>query len=256
MSAGFQLALAFAIMAAMSNMKDLKDRVVFLTGASRGIGLAVAFRLAREQVRLAICGRDGKALAAVAREAESRGATKVFSKTFDLAQEAAILEFLREAQESLGVPDILINNAGFNERKARLAESTTAEFDSSMAVNLRAPFVFIREVLRTMIPREQGHIVNILSTTCHASNENLGVYTAAKSGLAALTGVLRKEVRPQGIRVSALYPGGTHTTFRPNDRPDYMKPESVAEAVYATLAMPDDLVVHDVTFRPMVETNF
>jgi len=243
-------------MKVMSNMQNLRNRVVFLSGASRGIGRAVALRLAQEEVRIAICGRDAKALGEVAREAESRGASKVFSKTFELALDSAILEFLQEARESLGVPDILINNAGYNERKAPVAEVTTDEFDSMMAVNLRAPFIFMREVLRAMIPRGQGHIVNILSTTCHSSNENLGVYTAAKTGLAGLTGVLRKEARPQGIRVSAIYPGGTHTTFRPNDRPDYMKPESVAEAVYATLALPDDLVVHDLTFRPMVETNF
>lgn len=243
-------------MGSMKNMKNLKNQVVFLTGASRGIGRALALRLAQEGVRIAICGRDEKALGEVASEARSGGASKVFAQAFELAEEAAIVEFLQAARESLGEPDILINNAGYNERKAPVAEVTTEEFDSMLAINLRAPFILTREALRTMLPRGRGHIVNILSTTCHSSNENLGVYTALKAGLAGLTGVLRKEVRPQGIRVSAIYPGGTHTTFRPNDRPDYMKPESVAEAVYTTLALPDDLVVHDFTFRPMVETNF
>ena len=71
-----------------------------------------------------------------------------------------------------------------------------------------------------------------------------------------LAGVLLKEARPQGVRVSAVYPGGTDTTFRAVRRPDYMSPDSVAEAVYAVLTLPEDLTVHSMTFRPWVETNF
>jgi NAD(P)-dependent dehydrogenase (short-subunit alcohol dehydrogenase family) len=98
--------------------------------------------------------------------------------------------------------------------------------------------------------------VNVLSTVCHFANETMGAYTTAKRGLDGLTAVLLKEARPHGIRVSAVYPGGTDTDFRPKRRPDYLRPESVAEAVYFTLATPEDLVVHGITFRPMVETNF
>jgi NADP-dependent 3-hydroxy acid dehydrogenase YdfG len=101
-----------------------------------------------------------------------------------------------------------------------------------------------------------GHIVNILSTVCHFSVENMGVYTAAKKGLQGLTDVFRKEARPFNIRVTSIYPGGVDTEFRKVPRHDYMKPESVAEAVYSCLTFPEDLVVHHMTFRPMVETNF
>lgn len=229
---------------------------IILTGATRGIGRALALRLARDGARLALCGRDAKALSKVAGEAGGLSKAAVLSRSLDLADEKAIEDFYRAARDALGPPDVLINNAGYNARKAPLHEVATDEFDAMMAVNLRAPFILCREALADMIPRGSGHIVNILSTVCHFSNENMGVYTAAKCGLDGLTGVLLKEARPHGIRVSAVYPGGTDTTFRPKQRPDYMKPESVAEVVHAVLSLPEDVVVHGMTFRPMVETNF
>ena len=237
-------------------MISLNDKTPILTGASHGIGRAIALRLAREKVRLAICGRDAQALEQVASEASTIASAKVFWKSFELTCEEAVIGFYLAAREHFGTPDILINNAGFNSRKAPLGEMTTEEFDDIIAVNLKAPFVLLREAIRGMIERRSGHIVNILSTVCQFANEGMSIYTAAKKGLEGLSGVLLKEARPHGVRVSAVYPGGTDTSFRSKPRPDYMKPESVAEAVYAVLSMPEDLVVHGITFRPMVETNF
>lgn len=237
-------------------MTGVLGKNVYLTGASRGIGRATACRLARDGARLAICGRDSMALAEVAGQVRSLGAPAVFASAFDLADEAAILAFFEAARSELGPAEILINNAGFNPRKAPLAEVTTADFDAIVAINLRAPFILSREALRDMIPQRRGHIVNILSTVCHFANETMGAYTAAKQGLAGLTGVLIKEARSQGVRVSAIYPGGTDTTFRANQRPDYLHPDSVAAAIHAVLTLPEELVVHSLTFRPMVENNF
>ena len=240
----------------MAPVTSLEGKAVILTGASRGIGKAIALRLARERARLAVCARDAKALAEVAAEAGRLSGNEVFFGAVDLTREDEILKFYAEARSTLGPPDVLINNAGFNARKAPLADVTTEEFDAMLSVNLRAPFILIREALRDMVPRKRGHIVNVLSTCCHFANETMGAYTAAKKGFEGLTGVLLKEARPHGIRVSAVYPGGVNTTFRPKPRPDYLKPESVAEAVWAILSMPEDLVVQGMTFRPMVETNF
>jgi NAD(P)-dependent dehydrogenase (short-subunit alcohol dehydrogenase family) len=237
-------------------MASLERKTIFLTGATRGIGRALALRLAREKAHLALCGRDPEALAEVAALVEGLALRPPFAGMFDLAREAAVLGFYAEARAELGPPDVLINNAGFNTRKAPLHEVKTDEFDSIMAVNLRAPFLLMREVFPDMKARGGGHVVNILSTVCHADMETMGAYTAAKAGLQALTRVFRKEVRPHNIRVSAVYPGGTDTSFRSGRRPDYMSPESVAEAVCALLVLPDDLVVHEFTFRPMVESNF
>ncbi len=237
-------------------MEPLRDTTMFLTGATRGIGRAIALRVARDGARLALCGRDAAALRDVADAVRAAGAPEPFAQPFDLADAAAVEAFYRAARERLGPPAILINNAGYNARKAPLWDVAPGEFDRMLAVNLRAPFLLMRAAFPDMRARGGGHVVNILSTVCHFDNEAMGVYTAAKKGLMGLTDVFRKEARPFNIRVSSIYPGGTDTAFRPSPRPDYLKPESVADAVYAVLALPAELAVHHMTFRPMVETNF
>ena len=233
-------------------MGALEDMTVVVTGASRGIGRSLAGRLAVEGARLGICGRDKAALS----ELEGELGRPVVTAAFDLCFEAPALDFLAKVRAELGGIDVLINNAGFNPRKAPLVEVATEEFDSILAVNLRAPFLLMRECARDMKEKGGGHVINILSTVCHSDMETMGAYTAAKEGLRALTNVFRKEVIEDGIRVTAVYPGGTDTDFRPNSRPDYMKPSSVAAAVLTALTLPEDLVVHELTFRPMVENNF
>ena len=233
-------------------MGALEGRTVVLTGASRGIGRSLAGCLAAEGARLGICGRDKAALS----ELEGELGRPVVTAAFDLCFEAPALDFLAKVRAELGAIDVLINNAGFNPRKAPLVEVATEEFDSILAVNLRAPFLLMRECARDMKEKGGGHVINILSTVCHSDMETMGAYTAAKEGLRALTNVFRKEVLEDGIRVTAVYPGGTDTDFRPNSRPDYMKPSSVAAAVLTALTLPEDLVVHELTFRPMVENNF
>jgi NAD(P)-dependent dehydrogenase (short-subunit alcohol dehydrogenase family) len=237
-------------------MERLKGKVVYLTGASHGIGRATALLLAEHLAQLAICGRSKAALEEVKRGVESAGAPKPLVMSFDLSIEEDILRFYGEAKRLLGPPDILINNAGFNPRKARIQDVGTQEFDSILSVNLRAPFILMREAARDMGERKSGHIVNVLSSVCHFNIERMGAYTAAKKGLQGLTDVFRKEVRPRGVRVSSIYPGGTDSNFRSERRPQYMRPESVAKAIVATLTLPEDLVVHQFTFRPMVEDNF
>jgi NAD(P)-dependent dehydrogenase (short-subunit alcohol dehydrogenase family) len=176
--------------------------------------------------------------------------------SFDLTKKKKIIEFYRQAKKIVGPPDILINNAGYNSRKARVEDIKTEEFDRIIAVNLRAPFILMREVARDMEARGSGHIVNVLSSVCHFDIETMGAYTAAKKGLQGLTDVFRKEARERNVRVTSIYPGGTDTGFRAQARPHYMRPESVAEAIVALLTLPEDVVPHEFTFRPMSESNF
>jgi NAD(P)-dependent dehydrogenase (short-subunit alcohol dehydrogenase family) len=237
-------------------MPTLENTIIYLTGATRGIGRAVALRCARDKARLALCGRDAAALADVAAGARAAGAPAPFTRAFDLADTAAVDAFYAAARAALGPPAVLINNAGYNVRKARLWEYTTEELDRMLAVNLRAPFQLMRAAFPDMQAARGGHVVNILSTVCHFDNESMSLYTAAKKGFAGLTDVFRKEARPCNVRVSSVYPGGVNTEFRATPRPEYLSPESVAEAVYAVLTLPAELVVHHMTFRPMVETNF
>jgi len=237
-------------------MGSLEGKTVYITGATHGIGRALAVRLAREKTNLALCGRDRNALAEVEDAAMAEGARTLCAKSFDIANEADILDFYRESRTRVGPPSILVSNAGYNSRKAWLWEVTTGEFDNLIAVNLRAPFVLIREAFPDMKKAGSGHVVVILSTTCRFDIETMSAYTAAKKGLEGLVDVFRKEARPHNIRVTSIYPGGTDTQFRRTPRPDYLRPKSVAEAVVQALLLPEDLVMHEMIFRPMVETSF
>ena len=221
-----------------------------VTGATRGIGRALVKQLTERGVRVFVSGRDPELLAALQRETGCAGLCA------DLADPAQVVNLYAEAKAVLGVPDALINNAAFNSRKVPLAETTLDEFDAQYAVNLRAPYLLCREAMKDMIPRRSGHIVNVISTCALYANETMGIYTAMKCGLRGLTGVLIKEGRPHQIKVTAVFPGGVDTEFRKQRRPDYMKPESVATMIADVLFAPDDVVVHELTFRPLVETNF
>jgi NAD(P)-dependent dehydrogenase (short-subunit alcohol dehydrogenase family) len=107
-----------------------------------------------------------------------------------------------------------------------------------------------------MRSRGRGHIVNVLTTCALFANENMGIDTAMKTGLQGLTKVLVKELRPAGVKVTAVYPGGVDTSIRSSPRPDYMRPDTAGRLIADVLFAPDDAVIHELVFRPMVETNF
>jgi NADP-dependent 3-hydroxy acid dehydrogenase YdfG len=100
------------------------------------------------------------------------------------------------------------------------------------------------------------HNTNVVSTAAQIGLEQIGVYGATKWGLLGLTKSLIKEVRPYNIRVTALSPGGTDTTFRAEARPQYLRSETVAETIVFVASLPEEAVVHDLVIRPIVETNF
>jgi len=236
-------------------MSNIENKRILLTGATSGIGRSLALKLAAQGAHLALCGRSSEKMESLLAEMPKTGKT-IFTKTFSVTEEVDILSFVSEANERLGGFDILINNAGLNSARAEVGEMKTEDFDFMVAVNFRAPFIFMREVFNLMRPAKKGLIVNVLSTVCLFANEGIGAYTSSKAGIDALTKVFRKEARKDGIKVCGVYPGGTDTPFRSADRPDYMSSESVADTILAMLMLPDDVVMHDMVFRPMVEGNF
>ncbi len=233
------------------------EATALVTGATRGIGRALACELAQRGVTVYATGRGREALEDLKTSTGSLGAP------FDLALTDAPTQLYRAACQALGgAPDFLINNAGFNSRKAPWAQVTAEELDQQYAVNLRAPALLCGLALSDMQKRAQergtvgGHLVNVLSTVVHFGNETMGAYTAMKHGLHGLTQVLIKEARRQNVKVSGIYPGGTDTDFRSAQRPEYLRAESVATMIANVLLAPSDVVVHELTFRPMIETNF
>lgn len=226
------------------------QHTALITGATRGIGREVARQLHAAGFAVFVTGRDPARLAEVQRELNCPG------RAADLSNADAVVELYAAARAALGRVDVLVNNAGFNKAKDPIAQITAADLDASYAVNVRAPILLAREALRDMATRRAGHIVNVLSSIVHVKMENYAIYTAMKHALHGFTGCLIKEARAVGVKVTAVYPGGVNTTFRPQPRPDYLRPESAAHMIVQCILAPDDVVVHELTFRPMVETNF
>lgn len=221
-----------------------------VTGATSGIGRALVSELRRRGVVVVASGRSEVELQRI----EAEGGLVVAA---DLGSDSAPRELWEAACEKLGrVPDILVNNAGFNSRKAPIVDTNDEEMAALYAVNLRAPMILAREALRAFSARGSGHILNVGSTVVHHGIEQMALYSAMKAGLSAFTRVLVKEARPLGVKVTLAHPGGTDSGFRAQSRPDYMAAASVARVLADCLFAPEDVVMHELTFRPLVETNF
>ena len=172
---------------------DLSGRTALVTGAARGLGKAIALRLAENGARVLVSGRDQAALADVG------GGTQPL--VFDLDDSRACEAALREA----GAIDILVNNAGMRDRRA-LADLPRDAFSAMLETNLAAPYDLARRIAPGMIERGWGRIVNVSSIAGQIARGDVA-YTASKGGLDALTQALAAELGPHGITVNAVAPG-------------------------------------------------
>jgi short-subunit dehydrogenase len=226
------------------------SRTALITGATAGIGREVARQLHAAGFAVFVTGRDAARLEALCRELGCLG------EATDLGAPEAPPRLYAAARRALGRIDVLVNNAGFNRAKEPIPTITAEELDASYAVNVRAPVLLARDALKDMAARGSGHIVNILSSIVYVKTERYAVYTMMKHALHGFTGCLIKEARTLGVKVTGVYPGGTDTGFRPLRRPDYLRPESAARMIVDCITAPDEVVVHEIVFRPMVESNF
>jgi gluconate 5-dehydrogenase len=187
------------------DMFSLKGRVALVTGASRGLGLAMAEALGGAGASVVINARDAKQLEAAVAKLAAKG-IKAGYKAFDVGDEAACRKAVAEIVAEQGSLDILINNAGMNLRH-KLSEFPTADFDAVIGVHLRAAFILSREALAHMVPRKWGRIINTVSATVRLGRATVSAYTAAKSGLDGLTRQMAIEFAQTGVTVNAIAPG-------------------------------------------------
>jgi meso-butanediol dehydrogenase/(S,S)-butanediol dehydrogenase/diacetyl reductase len=187
----------------------LSGRGALITGASRGIGRAIALRYAEEGADLFLAATNRAKLEDVKRLAESRGA-KVALRTVDVRDRSAVAALVEAAAEALGGIDVLVNNAGVY-KAARLVDYTPEDFDQVMQVNLYGAFHVLQLVLRHMQARGRGKVVNIASTAGKWMSLNQSAYNASKHALVGLTRCAGLEMGPLGITVNAICPGFVET---------------------------------------------
>jgi NAD(P)-dependent dehydrogenase (short-subunit alcohol dehydrogenase family) len=225
-------------------------QAVLVTGATRGIGREVTKQLCAQGFTVFATGRDPQLLDALKKE------TGCLGEVCDLSDPSAVAALYETAHRALGQIDVLINNAGANPGKEPVVDVTCERLDASYAINFRAPYLLCREALREMGTRKSGHIVNVVSTIARTSAPNYSTYCSLKYALHGFTLCLIKEARLVNVKVTGVYPGGTDTDFRPEERPDYLKAESAAKMIVDCINAPDDVVVHELVYRPMIESNF
>jgi NAD(P)-dependent dehydrogenase (short-subunit alcohol dehydrogenase family) len=226
------------------------NRNVLVTGATRGIGRETVKQLCEQGFTVFATGRDQTLLDQLKQE------TGCLGEVCDLSDAAAVVSLYEKACSVLGRIDVLINNAGFNPGKNPVVDVSIEQLDASYAVNFRSAYLLCREALREMGSRQSGHILNVISTIARTSAPNYSTYCSLKYALHGFTQCLIKEARQVNVKVTGVYPGGTDTDFRPEERPDYLKPESAAQMIVQCISAPDDVVVHELVYRPMIESNF
>ena len=231
----------------------LRGRTALVTGASRGIGFAIARELARAGVRVGMVARTEADLRRAAAEIDGVPLIGNVTSTRDVD---ALVGRVREAFGN--APDFLVNSAGaFG--LAPFEETEPADFDRQIAVNLRGPFLMIRAFLPGMKSRRSGHIVNVGSVAGrHALPGNAG-YSASKFGLRGMHEVLAVELRGTGVRATLVEPAATDTPLwdpidpdRRDDLPsraDMLRPDDVARAVRFALEQPATVQVSTISVR-------
>jgi len=191
---------------------DLSGKRALITGASRGIGAAIAERLAANGASIAVVGRHLEGLEEVATRLRSLGADTVVISA-NMSRSEDVMSILPKLQTSWDSVDILVNNAGTNPVYAPLTELEESAWDKVMDVNLKGPFLLSREVARLMSKTGSGAILNIASTGGLEPAPMLGAYSVSKAGIIMLTKVLATELGRFGIRVNCIAPGLVETKF-------------------------------------------
>ncbi len=227
-------------------MLELSGKVVVVTGASSGIGLAVAQAFAREGCRVAIGARREDRLAAVRRQFEADG-TEVLTLVTDVRREADARALVKVAHERWGTVDILVNNAGYATSKPFL-DTSAVEVQDLMETNYMGAVYATKAALEPMMQQRSGHIFNIASVVAKVPAPHLAAYSASKAALDSLSTAMRAELSRYGIQVTAVYPSITRTEFYNNTGFDNrarraahlfaQEPETVARAVVRAARRP------------------
>ncbi|MEC0091821.1 3-ketoacyl-ACP reductase [Paenibacillus macquariensis] len=227
---------------------EFKNSTAIITGAGKGIGLAIATSLAKEGVNLGLIARTTSDLEVLRDTLTQTYGVKVSIATADVSVKSEVDSAVEVLKEQLGSIDILINNAGFAEF-GTLVDMDSDVWEKMIQVNLMGTYYVTRAVLPTMIEQNSGNIINIASTAGEKGFATGSAYCASKFAVLGLTESVLQEVRKFNIRVMALTPSTVNTDLAKNaglkigDEDRMMQPEDVAEIALATLRLPQRVFV-------------
>ena len=234
-------------------MLSLEGKNCIVTGASSGIGLAVARQLAQEKARICLVARSVEKLQAVSLELGQAG-EKPLVAVADVANEEQVRRAVEGALSGFGAVDVLINSAGTT-YFTPMSDTTQEQWDQVVDSNLKGVFLLCKHVMPHMLSRGRGDIVNIASIAAHQGFENATAYCAAKHGVLGFSRALALEVRKRGVRVITVSPGSVDTPLwdRMESSPDrarMLRAEDVAESVVAALTISPTATVDELVVMP------
>ncbi len=228
--------------------------VVWVTGATKGIGLAVANAFSVIGCKVIITGRNKFQLEINAGKIIDQGGYAL-PMVCDVTSETSVRSVMATITKKLGTVDVLVNNAGVTVFES-FEKTTVKEFDQIVDTNLRGYFLCTKSVLTSMLKQKKGHIFNIHSVSATTTFLNSSVYSASKAGSLALSKSLRAEVRKKGIRVIDVLPGAVETEmWDKNSRKKFhskmMQPEDVADAIVSVYCQPQRMTTDEIVLRPI-----
>jgi short-subunit dehydrogenase len=225
------------------------QKQIFVSGASKGIGLAIALRFASQGFNVAISARNQDSLTSIQ---QNHPNIQIFRA--DMANKTEVENLARWLNESFGPLDVLVNNVG-RFIPGQMHTESDELFEELMRTNLYSNYYLTKRVLPSMMDRKSGTIFNICSIASLIAYPNSGAYSISKHALHGLSKVLREEMKPYGIRVVSVLPGATLTASwdgvnLPSER--FMPAEDIAQAVWDAWSLSPRTVIEEILLRPML----
>jgi NAD(P)-dependent dehydrogenase (short-subunit alcohol dehydrogenase family) len=228
-------------------MNNLQHKIIFITGASGGIGKATALALLEEGAKVFDFSRTHQLADEISHE-------NLRSFRGDVSQEADVKAGFAACVAAFGTVDVLINNAGIGLTTPDLSVTELDAFEQMMNINVRGVFLCNREALKLMKPRQTGHIVTVISMGGQRTNPTAPVYCASKFGARGLSSGLADQVLKEGIRVTDVNPGPTDSNYwgdRKVAREKFLKVEDVARVIVFVLNQPEYIIIREINFDNM-----
>ena len=229
----------------------VENKVIIISGASRGIGRATALLLAKHNAIVVAVARNSEELHSL----EEESGRRIIGLTGDVSSEADMQAITQAVVDRFGRIDVVINNAGYGVFKP-VDEITEAEWDALMATNVKGTFLLTKAALPTMKAQGKGHVVVVASDVAKRTFAGGALYTASKYAQEAFMGALRKEVRKHGIKVSGVYSGLVDSHFHTKGQghptsQNWLKEQDMAEALYYIVSQPEHVVIDELMIHPL-----
>lgn len=249
-------------------MNDLKGKIVFITGASAGIGKACAELFAKEKANLILTARRIDRIKKLASRLEKGNKIKTKCVKLDVRDYDEVEEVIKSLESNWKKIDILINNAGLSRGLDKIYEGKRQDWDEMIDTNIKGLAYVTRHVVPLMVKRKKGHIINIGSTAGHEVYPNGNVYAATKFAVKALSQSTRLDVLDKGLKVTSIDPGMVETEFslvrfrgdKERAKSVYkglkpLSPKDVAEAVLFCATRPKEVNINEIILTPLAQAS-